>query len=365
MSGLAEILKRRIEQGGPITVADYMAEALGHPVHGYYRGADRLGLVGDFITAPEVSQMFGELIGLWAAIVWKLMGSPEPFVLAELGPGRGTLMADFLRAGKSVAGFVPAARLHLVEQSPGFRRRQAEALSGSGLTDPPIWHDAFDALPDGPLLLVANEFFDALPIRQLIRGDGGWRERMVGFSGGEFRFIEGPGVPAPTAIASAAPGDIAEICPPGLNIANAIGKRLARSGGAALIVDYGYAETAIGDSLQALRGHARHNVLSEPGTADLTAHVDFAALGRAATEGGAAIHGPVNQGEFLLRLGIAARLDGLLKTAAPDQILGLRAGYRRLLDPAAMGALFKIMALAHPALRELPGLEARRAPSAI
>jgi NADH dehydrogenase [ubiquinone] 1 alpha subcomplex assembly factor 7 len=365
LSGLAEILKRRIERNGPITVADYMAEALGHAVHGYYRGKDRLGADGDFITAPEVSQMFGEMIGLWAAIVWKLMGSPDPFVLGELGPGRGTLMADFLRAGRNVPGFLAAARLHLVERSPGFRQRQAEALAHSGLSQAPVWHEGVKTLPDGPLLLIANEFFDALPIRQLVRDTEGWRERMVGLTkSGGLQFQEGPVVPAPPSVETEEAGAIAEICPHGLAVAAVLARRLAAQGGAALIIDYGYGETAVGDSLQAVSSHGYHDVLSDPGDVDLTAHVDFAALGRAARENGGAVHGPIPQGDFLLRLGIEARLQALLRSARPEQVLSLRAGYRRLLDPAAMGTLFKVMALANPSLPELPGLEARRKPTA-
>ncbi|KZD11469.1 class I SAM-dependent methyltransferase [Oceanibaculum pacificum] len=357
-SALTGILARRIAAAGPITVADYMAEALGHPQHGYYRSRDPLGAAGDFTTAPEISQMFGELIGLWAAIAWQQMGSPGAVRLIELGPGRGTLMADFLRAARLVPGFSEAIRLHLVETSRPLRARQAEALKASGVT--PHWHDTLDETPDGPMLLVANEFFDALPIRQLQRLEGGWHERLVDGDAAGFRFVVSPGPSTAAALLhprvreTAPVGSIAELCPAGIGIAAAIGRRLAERGGAALIVDYGTPLSAPGDSFQALQAHRFHDPLAEPGSADLTAHVDFEALAIAARQAGATGHGPVTQASFLRALGIEARADRLRKAGVGD----IDASLRRLLDADEMGNLFKVLALTSLGLPVPAGFEA-------
>ena len=257
---LAGLLRRRIAQAGPISIADFMAEALGHPEHGYYMTRDPLGAAGDFVTAPEVSQMFGELIGLWCAEVWRGGGAQRPVRLVELGPGRGTLMADALRAARVMPGFADALTVHLVETSPVLETMQRRALAGHAVQ----WHRSLDELPDGPLLLVANEFFDALPVRQFQYTPDGWRERMVGLDedGEGFRIGLAPGGTAaetliPDEIRSAArPGDIAEICPAGLAVMDAVARRIAAHGGAALIVDYGHAASAPGETLQAVRGHA-------------------------------------------------------------------------------------------------------------
>lgn len=362
MSGLAEILKRRIAIEGPLSIADYMSEALGHPVHGYYRGKDRLGAAGDFITAPEVSQMFGELIGLWSAVVWEAMGSPASIRIVELGPGRGTLMADFLRASRAAPAFFDAIELHLVETSPGFQACQSAALANAGLAHPPCWHEDLGGVPAGPLILVANEFFDALPIRQYEKKRGGWRERLVDIDpeSGAFRFTLAAKPTAPrrfSRMGQAPKGSIVETCPTGLALATAIARRLKSEGGAALILDYGPGKSGFGDSLQALRAHAFHDVLQDPGGADLTAHVDFAALAEAAAAGGAVIHGPVNQRDFLNLLGIGPRLQALLGAATPKQASDLTSGFHRLMAPECMGTLFKAMAFCHPDLTALPGFD--------
>jgi len=363
MGALADHLKRRIENEGLLSVADYMAEALGHPDFGYYRGADRLGLSGDFTTAPEISQMFGELIGLWSAVVWQAMGRPDPVMLIELGPGRGTLMADFLRAGRDVPGFIDAIRLQLVETSSGFRARQQEHLASTDLVQSPTWHEAINTIPVGPTIVVANEFFDALPIRQFIKTETDWRERMVDVvpEGGEFCFalsevavdvaLLSPGV------LDAPVGAVFETCPASLAISEWIGRRLNRAGGAALLLDYGSAGISMGDTLQAVRGHQYHDVLCDAGEADLTAHVDFSALGRAVDPVGVAIYGPLDQGHFLERLGIRARLDNLLVGATAAQATDLRAGYRRLIDPLGMGKLFKAMVMVDKNIGPPPGFE--------
>ena len=353
---LTTILSERIKSTGQIPVSEFMAEALANPEHGYYMGRDPFGMAGDFTTAPEISQMFGELIGLWCALVWQSMGSPQRLVLAEIGPGRGTLMVDLLRAAKALPPFASALDVHLIETSPALRNRQTQALADSKVT----WHERFEDLPDGPLVLVANELFDALPIRQLEKAGGLWHERMVALDeAGGFTFAQGPVVAEPPlapAVRDAPDGALAEICPAGRELAAAIARRLVNQGGAALIIDYGYGKSAAGDSLQALKGHKHHPVLSAPGQADITAHVDFQALAEAAS-GLARIHGPVSQGRFLARLGLEERVRMLMQNATPEQAAHLASGARRLIDPAEMGTLFKVLALANPLLPVPPGLE--------
>ena len=358
MGRLAEHLRRRIAVQGPLTVAEYMADCLGHPRLGYYATKDPLGAAGDFITAPEISQMFGELIGLWCAEVWGAMGAPEPVILAELGPGRGSLMADVLRATRTVPAFAAAVRLHLVETSPALRQRQRRALDEAAPGAAPAWHDDFSGVPEGPLLLAANEFFDALPVRQFERTAEGWRERLVDAGPDGFRLVLAPGPAAPLipqSLAGAPPGSVVEFCAAGIGLAHAIASRLARFGGAALIVDYGHGANAIGETLQAVKDHAYHGVLESPGEADLTAHVDFAALARAAAGGGARFFGPVPQGRFLESLGIGARAEALAADAAPDQAADIEAARRRLTGAEGMGTLFKAAAIQHPDLPVPPG----------
>ena len=352
--GLLRQLQARIAAAGPIGIDAYMEAALLDPRWGYYTRRDPLGARGDFITAPEVSQVFGELIGLWCAELWQRMGAPDPVILAELGPGRGTLMRDALRAARVLPGFGRAARLHLIERSPVLRRAQAAALADAA----PQWHDVLADLPPGPLLLVANEFLDALPIRQFVRHGDGWHERRVVLAeDGGLAFAIDPSPRADHGIAGAladAPlGSVAETRAPAQALARQLGARLAASGGAALFIDYGHGESACGDTLQAVRQHYRHDVLSDPGSADLTAHVDFAAFAAAAE--GARVWGPVTQGAFLRALGIAARTDALSARATPDQARLLASGTRRLVDPATMGRLFKVLALSGRATPPLAG----------
>lgn len=346
---LADILRRRIRLTGPLTVAEFMAEALGHAEAGYYVTRDPLGTGGDFTTAPEISQMFGELIGLWCAETWRTRIAPSPVHVVELGPGRGTLMADALRAAKMAPDFLAAASVHMVETSPVLAGMQRQALAGH----PVQWHRSLEEVPDGPTLLIANEFFDALPIRQFQRTAQGWRERMVGLAedGMAFRFGLAPGATGGEALLpeslreGAAIDAVAEACPAGLSVMRLIAERIAGSGGAALIIDYGHGESAAGDTLQAVRGHRYCDPLDEPGTADLTAHVDFAALARFACEGGAAAWGPIGQGDFLGRLGIETRAAQLLTKASEAQARDIRAALHRLIDAGEMGYLFKAMAI--------------------
>ncbi len=349
---LALRLAETIRRGGPLGVAEFMAAALLDPDYGYYATRDPFGAAGDFVTAPEISQMFGELAGLWAAVTWRSMGAPPRVVLAELGPGRGTLMADLLRAAATLPPFRAAIEPWLVEASPALRRRQAETLAGHAIH----WADGLDGLPDGPLLLVANEFFDALPIEQSVAVGGIWHRRLVGLdAAGALAFVTGPAAePAPLQVA-APDGAVAETCPEGVRLAAALGRRLARDGGAALVVDYGHVRSGLGDTLQAVRRHRYAPVLEDVGESDLTAHVDFEVLARAAVP--ARAWGPVPQGVFLRRLGIEARAAALAAgkdAAIAADILGRM---HRLIDSGEMGTLFKAMALAHPALPPPPGLD--------
>jgi len=341
LTALAALIAARIRATGPITVAEFMADCLLHPIHGYYATRDPLGAAGDFTTAPEISQMFGELLGLCLAQAWIDQGSPAPFVLAELGPGRGTLMADVLRATQGVPGFHGSMSVHLVEASPVLRARQAERLGASRVT----WHDRIDTLPDASLFLLANEFFDALPVRQFVRAGAGWRERVVGIADDGLAFGLTDAVPFAALrnrLGDTAEGDVVEVCPAASPIAAAIGARIAARGGAAVIVDYGGWRSR-GDTLQAVRGHAYCDPLTSPGEADLTAHVDFAVLSAAANP--AAATRLIAQGALLNRLGIAqraARLAAGLTGAALDSHI---AAHRRLTDPDLMGTVFQALAL--------------------
>ncbi len=353
MTPLGRLLAARIAATGPITLADYMADCLLHPAHGYYTTRPPFGLDGDFTTAPEISQMFGELLGLALAQAWLDQGAPAPFVLAELGPGRGTLMADVLRATARVPGFHAAARVVLVEASPALRAVQRQRLEGRALG----WADTVADLPaDGPLFLVANEFFDALPIRQFTRTGGAWAETMVGLApDGRLTFGRAP--PAPLAqladrLADTAEGEVVELCPAAVPIMARIGARIAAAGGLALIVDYG-GWGSRGDTFQALRRHGFADPLAAPGEADLTAHVDFRALAQAARP---AAHALVPQGAFLARLGLPLRAAQLARGLTGAALASHLAAERRLTDPAEMGTLFKALAVFPPQAPQPPGM---------
>lgn len=328
-----------------IRLDHYMAAA----VAAYYATRDPFGRAGDFTTAPEISQAFGECLGLWAAVTWQAMGRPEPVVLAELGPGRGTLMADALRAIGEVAGPCRAAlRVHLVETSPVLRAAQrarlGEAVAG--------WHDDAATLPPGPAIILANEFLDALPIRQFARRDGAWMERFVA----DGNLIEAPAEVLPPLPDGAPEGAVQEVSEAGQALVATLATRLAAQGGAALLLDYGPAEGGFGDSLQAVRGHVAADPLAATGTADLTAHVDFAAMATAARASGAAVHGPLPQGLFLQRLGLMSRA-AMLAAAVPRSAGLILSGAERLVAPERMGRLFKALCLCHPGLATPPGFE--------
>lgn len=356
MSDLARHIMARIAAEGPLSVADYMTECLLHPTLGYYTTRDPFGVTGDFTTAPEISQMFGELVGLCLAQAWLDQGAPSPCVLAELGPGRGTLMADVLRATRAVPGFHDAVQIHLVEASAVLRARQAKALVGLLPPERITWHDHIHALPDMPLFLIANEFFDALPIRQFIRDGAGWSERRIGIKDGDLQF--GRSAPSPQDVlshrmADTQDGDLVETCPAFDPVMQAIGHRIDSHGGTALIVDYGDWRS-LGDTLQALRGHVPCDPLDGPGTADLTAHVDFEAL----LTGLPCAHSRVTpQGVFLERLGITARAQVLAAKLDGSALDTHIAAHRRLTHPQEMGTLFKVVALFPNSGNPPPGLE--------
>ncbi len=356
---LEERLIALIKSRGPITVADYMEDALLHPHDGYYTSQTPIGAKGDFTTSPEISQIFGELIGLWLVQSWIDMGTPEAFNLVELGPGRGVLMQDILRAAKLRPAFLDAAHVWLVETSGRLRHEQQRRLRDAGIaTD---WADAFSDIPQAPTLVVANEFFDCLPVRQFVRSGSGWRERMVGVNGTgtalDFTLCKTPPLPTtplpdPDAVDE---GAIFEINENAEAMTDEIARTLVQHGGRALIIDYGHLHGGAGDTLQSVRGHAYWPALSSPGRADITAHVNFERLARAAFAAGAAAHGPISQGAFLDRLGLAMRLERLSAGKTPEEAADLFAGAHRISSPAQMGELFKVLCISAPGLADPEG----------
>jgi NADH dehydrogenase [ubiquinone] 1 alpha subcomplex assembly factor 7 len=348
-------LRRRIESDGPVSVATLVQLANAH----YYATRDPFGVAGDFITAPEISQIFGELVGLWCAAMWSVTGRPDPVHLVELGPGRGTLMADALRALKVAPAFRAAVRVHLVETSPVLRAVQERTLTG---TDVDIrYHHNVGQVPKGPAFFIANEFFDALPVAHFVRGAKGWHERVIGLRDDVLTFglspIKTPDFVIPEHLRSAPEGSIVELSPESVRIAREIAERIQAQGGAALFIDYGYAKHGVGETLQALRGHAFADALKDPGEADLTAHVDFSALAGAAKQAGAAAFGPMTQRDFLLGLGILERSAMLMRQATLEQALALESGTTRLTEdtPTGMGRLFKVLAVTPRGLPAPPG----------
>ncbi|MDG1738011.1 MAG: SAM-dependent methyltransferase [Paracoccaceae bacterium] len=349
---LKDLLTRRIRAEGPITLADYMGTCLLHPQHGYYATRDPFGQSGDFITAPEISQMFGELVGLALAQNWLEQGSPARFTLAEVGPGRGTLMADILRATKGVTGFHDAAQVYLVEASETLQGIQAETLKDINVQ----WASDVNALPDAPLWLVANEFFDALPIRQFQRADTGWCERLVHVDEqGQLGF----GLAQKSAFADLENrledtklGDVVETCAIATAITRIISELIETHGGCALFIDYGDWHS-LSDTFQAVKAHQISDPFEEPGQADLTAHVDFEALAMA---GPTAYSRVTPQGVFLERLGIVQRAQALAQNLSGETLESHISAFRRLTHPDEMGTLFKVMALYPHGAKPPPGV---------
>lgn len=350
MTPLCRRITEQIVADGPIPVSTYMALCLLDPEHGYYTTATPFGTAGDFTTAPEISQMFGELIGIWALSTWQSLGSPTPFVLAEAGPGRGTLMNDLLRATQSHSEFRAALTVHLIEASPQLAQQQSETLGGHDVRIE--WCDNLAALPDRPTILIANELLDALPIRQCVKTGDGWRERCVGVNKeGQLIFTAGATAPNGDLLPSGAytqpEGAIFEYAPAREAFAADLSRHLVAHGGAALLIDYGHLNTGFGDTLQAVKDHQFTDVLAAPGEADLTSHVDFEALGTIARKSGANTFQPITQGDFLLKLGLLERA-GALGHSKDDQTQNdLHAAVERLAGAGQdqMGALFKVMCL--------------------
>jgi len=359
-SPLLSEIKKLIRSSGPMPVWRYMELCLTHPQYGYYIARDPIGREGDFTTAPEVSQMFGELLGLWAASVWKAIGSPPLLRLIELGPGRGTMMADALRALRVLPPLFQALHIHMVEINPLLRAKQREMLQGVRHAE---WHDSIDEVPEGPSVIFANEYFDALPIHQMVRRETGWHERVVDLDKNDklvFGAAEEPmprfEVLLPTLVRAAPVGAVFEWRPDAEMMR--IAKRVRQHEGAALIIDYGHLRSDAGDTFQAIARHSFTDPLKAPGQADLTAHVDFQALARAAEDLGARIHGPVTQGEFLKKLGIETRAVTLMTKATAEVSEDISNALKRLTGPGrgGMGQLFKVLAISDPKLIILAGL---------
>ena len=345
---LAARLHAHIAENGPLTVEAFMQACLSDAASGAYTSRQPIGGAGDFITAPEISQIFGELIGLWSVSVWQSMGAPRAVTVAELGPGHGSLMADALRAWRAVPAFLDVISVALIETSPVMVAAQRSALREARV--PVSWYATLDELPDGPLIVLANEFIDALPIRQFIYRDGTWLERLIASDGsGGFCFTEGNrlalGDQASDLPDEAPDGSILEMRPAARTLLYELARRASVAPLAVLIIDYGHDEAGFGDTLQAVRGHRFAATLADPGSADLSAHVDFADLKRRASALGLKPYGPVPQGEFLLKLGLGERRNRLLQRATPAQAEAIASGASRLVDPKQMGILFKALAL--------------------
>ena len=350
-SALAERIASRIKASGPAALDAYWREAMTAPGAGYYMKGQPIGAEGDFTTGPEVSQIFGELVGLWLVEAWTQAGKPAPFTLMELGPGRGQLMADILRAARLAPGFLEAAEIVFIEASDSLRATAAQRIGNVSATWHSSWEEAFSKLADIPLFLIANEFFDALPIRQFQQSAEGWRERLVGLTdAGDFAFLLGPLTVLPKDVVmdgiAEAPADIIlEYAPERARLAAAIGKRLSAMDGAALLIDYGHSKGRLGNSLQALKAGKSADPLRDPGEADITSHVDFERIKQVTEITGCRCWGPVDQGTFLLRLGAEARATALVKNASAKENMDIQRSLRRLVHPLEMGAIFKAVAI--------------------
>ena len=366
ISPLQSEIRKLIKSSGPMPVWRYMELCLLHPQHGYYVSRDPLGREGDFTTAPEVSQMFGELLGLWAASVWKAIGSPPALRLIEFGPGRGTMMSDALRALRVLPPLYQSLSIHLVEINPVLREKQRATLSGIRNVS---WHDNIDDVPEGPAVIFANEYFDVLPIHQAVKRETGWHERVVNLDASD-RLVFGAGaepiprfeVLLPPLVRAAPVGAVFEWRPDSEIMK--IATRVRDQDGAALIIDYGHLRSDAGDTFQAIARHSFTDPLKNPGQADVTAHVDFQALTRAAEDLGARVHGPITQGEFLKRLGIETRAVTLMGKATVEVSADISSALKRLTDSGrgGMGSMFKAMAVTAPDLTSIAGLSDDQAP---
>lgn len=346
LPSLPDLLKARIAAEGALPLETYWNLCLFHPDHGYYRKKDPLGQAGDFVTAPEISQMFGEMIGVWCVSAWRAMGKPPRFHLAECGPGRGTLMADLLRAVKKDVEFLAALRLHMIEINPVLRKKQREALEKYA----PAFHDHLSLVPDdAPAIVIGNEFLDTFPILQQIRQDEMWYERRVGWCAQdeEFCYQNGPQLSGSEGgREEGREGDVRESSPERLKVMEGIYDRLRKGGGAALMIDYGYEGPKNGDTFQAVRSHAFTSPLDAPGECDLTSHVDFFPLMTAARERGLSVF-LSTQGEFLEGMGLSLRLHTLMKGASEKRKEDLLRQAERLAGPDYMGQLFKVLEVSH------------------
>lgn len=359
---LTDRLLGRIKSDGPISIAAFMAEALLDPMEGFYATRDPIGAGADFITAPEISQMFGELIGLWCVEAWRGLKGPGPFQLIELGPGRGTMMSDVLRAGRVDTAFIRSARVTLIEASAALKAKQAEALAASPVQV--SWSDRLEDAPAGPSLILGNEFLDCLPLRQFVKKNGQWVERMIGLDPQDetrfaFVYSHAPASPQdaaliPAPLREAEEGALVEIRPGDAALVETLAARFKTYPGHALFIDYGPADSETGDTFQALKSHEKADPLEAPGTADLTARVDFGALTRAATAAGLQASPVVPQGEWLVRLGLEQRAAALTMSGKADRAKIVRQ-LHRLTSEEEMGALFKVVCLSSPDAPPPPG----------
>ena len=347
-----------IRTDGPLTVARYMNEVLNNPTLGYYANNNPIGECRDFITAPEISQMYGELVGAWLIDCWERLGKPDPVALVELGPGRGTFISDFWRVARMVPKFAEAVSIYLVELSPVLRKQQKQRLQSLGGVNRVTWVRKFTEVPDIPFLLVANEFFDALPVHQFVRSRGRWRERLIDVDPDEdnkFCYVIGPYTPTTSLVAPDVnvAGNSLEISPAGILLAETIGEKLCLVPGAALIVDFGQKSPSL--TFQAVMSHSTCDPLTNVGEADLSCAVDFAALGSAAIRAGASIHGPVSQGALLRSLGIEERARALMKDVDEDTARLVVQAKERLTGQSFMGQLFQALAISSQSLASVEG----------